>query len=121
MSEHAHQKAFIQWCKLHERLYPELGLIYHTPNGSKRTPWQQRQAKADGMRAGIPDIHLPVARGDYHGLWIEFKFGKNTLTRAQHDYLMALKDQQHCCEVVYDWGHAKDLVIWYLTGCRGKV
>jgi len=48
---------------------------------------------AEGVKRGVPDVFLPVARGGYHGLWIEMKYGKNKTTSNQKWWLNELKDQ----------------------------
>lgn len=54
--------------------YPEVfELIYHVPNGGHRVKAVAAKLKAQGVKAGIPDLVLPMARGGYFGLYIEFK------------------------------------------------
>lgn len=48
-------------------------LIYHVPNGGHRVKAVAAKLKAQGVKAGIPDLVLPMARGGYFGLYIEFK------------------------------------------------
>lgn len=42
-----------------------------------------RKLKAEGMRAGVPDLMLPVPHGGYHGLFIEMKTKTGTLSWEQ--------------------------------------
>ena len=63
----------IVWRDLQLGRWPELALLYHTANEGKRTPQQGARLKAMGMRPGVSDYFLPVARGGSHGLWIEMK------------------------------------------------
>lgn len=51
----------------------DLKKIFHIPNGGHRLPWIAASLKQEGVKAGVLDNFLPVARGGYHGLWIEFK------------------------------------------------
>jgi hypothetical protein len=48
-------------------------LIFHVPNGGHRVKAVAAKLKAQGVKAGIPDLVLPMARGGYFGLYIEFK------------------------------------------------
>ncbi|AGZ34610.1 MAG: VRR-NUC domain-containing protein [Pseudomonas sp.] len=48
-------------------------LIYHVPNGGHRVKAVAAKLKAQGVKAGIPDLVLRMARGGYFGLYIEFK------------------------------------------------
>ena len=70
------QKAVIQWCILMEGRWPELEYIYHVPNGGSRNAREATNLKAQGVKPGVPDLELPVARGAYTGLHIELKHGK---------------------------------------------
>lgn len=71
--EHEIQKTFIDWCALARGQYPELGLIYAIPNGGHRHPAVAGKLKAEGVKAGMPDLHLPVPRGTFASLYIEVK------------------------------------------------
>lgn len=55
------------------RLPEVAALIYHVPNGGHRHIKVAAELKKQGVRAGIPDLVLPMARGGYFGLYIEFK------------------------------------------------
>lgn len=48
-------------------------LIYHVPNGGHRHKATAAKLKGQGVKAGIPDLVLPMARGGFFGLYIEFK------------------------------------------------
>ncbi|WP_415913252.1 VRR-NUC domain-containing protein [Neptuniibacter sp. QD37_11] len=56
-------------------LYPVEGhLLIHIPNGgSRKNKFEGWRLKQQGTRAGVSDLHLPIARGGYFGLWMEFK------------------------------------------------
>ena len=83
MSEHDEQAALFEWATWHTSQCPELGLLFAIPNGGHRHPVVAARLKAEGVRAGVPDICLPVARKGYHGLFVELKFGRNKPTPAQ--------------------------------------
>lgn len=78
-TEHAHQCAVFQWVALTGRKHlPELDLLFAIPNGGDRRPSVAAAMKAEGVKSGVPDLCLPVARqgsyGDWsHSLWIELK------------------------------------------------
>src|ERR1700736_4946924 len=81
--EHDIQESFFHWLKLNEPKYPELSLFYAIPNAGRRTPWERGRLLGEGLRAGLPDTHLPIARNGHAGLWIEFKSAKGRLSPAQ--------------------------------------
>ena len=71
--EGAEQRALFAWAKLNERSHPELALLHAIPNGGKRNPREAANLKAQGVKAGVPDICLPVPRGGCASLYIELK------------------------------------------------
>ena len=77
MSEEQEQVALFKWAKLQENVYPALRLLYHIPNGGKRDKVTAARLKAAGVKAGVPDICLPVPAGGCNGLYIEMKYGNS--------------------------------------------
>ena len=78
--------------------YPEVyELIYHVPNGSYRHKGVALKLKAQGVKAGIPDLVLTMARGGYFGLYIEFK--------ATVDPAPVSSSQQACIRRLNDQGY----------------
>lgn len=64
-----------QLIKLFRAQFPAVGLLLiHIPNGgSRKNAFEGWRLKEQGVRAGVSDLFLPVARGGFFGLWIEFK------------------------------------------------
>ena len=85
--EHQEQVAVFQWAGIMRKKHPELDLLYAVPNAGKRTPRQGAYMKAEGMKAGVPDIVLPVARGGFNSLYIELKIAKGRATDNQLAFL----------------------------------
>lgn len=87
------QIAVIQWADLQAKCgRRELELLYAIPNGLWTTPAQAGKAKASGLKAGVPDLHLPVSRSGFIGLWIEMKSSRGRLQESQvwwHDRLIS--------------------------------
>lgn len=96
--EHELQKAYFQWARLH----PEAKRAYAVPNGGQRNVVVAAKLKAEGVRKGVLDVHVPLARGGAHGLWIEHKAGKNSLSPEQIDEAHALVDSGFAVVVVWD-------------------
>ncbi|MDD1966967.1 VRR-NUC domain-containing protein [Pseudomonas putida] len=76
---------------------PEVAeLIYHVPNGGHRHKATAGRLKEQGVKAGIPDLVLPMARGGYFGLYIEFKAtppNDAAVSTSQHDCIRRLNEQ----------------------------
>lgn len=60
--------------------------LFHVPNGGTRNAIEAAKFKAMGVRAGVPDLLLLIARGGYHYLAMELKCGKNRQTENQRKY-----------------------------------
>lgn len=100
------QEALFRWADFAVGTTPELKLLHHIPNGGSRNKAEAAHLKRQGVKAGVPDIFLPVARGGYHGLYIELKFGKNKTSKNQDKWLSALSAQ----------GVLRDGVLWLGRG-----
>lgn len=112
--EESEQIALFQWAAMMESKYPALRLLHAIPNGGHRHKATAARLKAAGVKAGVPDICLPVARGDWHGLYIELKVGKNKLTEAQRRWKDDLIRYGYLALVCYGWEEARDVIEWYL-------
>ena len=108
------QTALFQWAEMQSNTYPALRLMYHCPNGGSRNIAEAKNLKAQGVKAGVPDIFLPVARNGFHGAYIELKSGKNTLSDNQALWINDLIEEGYCCFVAYDWQIASKFLIEYL-------
>jgi hypothetical protein len=91
--EHIEQAAVFAWARLAEPAYPELALLFAVPNGGVRNKVTAARLKAEGVKRGVPDMWLPVARGDCHGLVIELKAKGGRPTPEQRVWLAALEAQ----------------------------
>lgn len=102
LSEHDLQAAVIAECDQRSVLRAEYALIFAIPNGGQRHPAVAAKLKAEGVRAGVPDLFLPVARPGYHGLFIELKCGGHKPSEAQLAWIRNLRAEGYKCEVVWD-------------------
>lgn len=112
--EEYEQMAVMRWADMKMAVHPELKLLFHIPNGGKRNVREAAMLKASGVKAGVPDLFLPVPKGKYHGLWIELKYGKNKPTDRQKEWLKDLADQGYKAEVCYGAEEAMDALEKYL-------
>jgi hypothetical protein len=100
MPEYDEQVALMAMVRLWEGRVPELALLFHVPNGGARDYTVGAKLKAAGVRAGVPDLILPVARQGYHGLAIELKRIKGGyLEPTQHWWHEQLRAQGWQVEV----------------------
>jgi hypothetical protein len=115
-TEHEEQCAVIAWADAMRSRYPELDLLYAIPNGGKRDIAVAVALKAEGVKSGIPDLCLPVARGGYHGLYVEMKKRdhSNDETPAQKAVRSRLECEGYCCVVAYGADEAIAAIEKYL-------
>jgi len=114
-SESVEQQCLFRWAAWQVGQNPELKLLYHIPNEGKRSAALGAKMKREGLKAGVPDICLPVARGKYHGLYIEMKAGKNKPTEKQKEWLADLSAQGYATAVSYGWEEASKVIMKYLN------
>lgn len=121
-SEHAEQVAVMRWAAVAEARYPELALLYAIPNGARTSIGTARKLKAEGLRSGVPDLCLPVARGIdhtavWHGLYVELKRQRGgSVSAEQKQWHDALRQQGYRVEVCKGAEAAITTITAYLEG-----
>lgn len=118
-SEAAHQTALMCWSALPEirLVYPELELLHHIPNGGTRNKIEAGKLKAQGVKAGVPDLCLPVPRKGFHGLYIEMKKPGQKIDReSQQRWIYLLKELGYHVAVCNTWTEAVTVLSSYLQG-----
>lgn len=94
-------------------------MMYHIPNGGKRGRAEAVRFKAEGVKAGVPDICLPVARGEWHGLYIELKRRDGGVVSAEQTaWIEALIREGYCAAICRGWEDAQRVVLQYLKGAK---
>ena len=114
------QTKLFNWITFARAAIPELDMLYHIPNGGYRNKREAANLKRQGVRAGVPDLCLPVARGNYHGLYIELKYGTNTVTENQREWLNRLQAQGYAVAICYGWEQAKHVLEKDLAISKGE-
>jgi hypothetical protein len=121
--EHIEQAALVTWAEMSKNKYPELQLLFAIPNGGK-LPYtringkvlspQRIQLVKEGLKSGVPDLCLPVARNNLHGLFIEMKAGKNKPTEEQLEWKAKLTEQGYLSVVCWGFESAKKVILEYI-------
>ena len=114
-SEHAEQVALMLWAEMSEGSYPLLSMLYAVPNGGYRHPAVAARMKQEGVRPGVPDLCLPVARCGLHGLYLEMKAKDGRLSKHQQRWRDLLIAQGYGVAVVYGFDEARTILIEYLN------
>lgn len=115
-TEAQEQKALFEWAEWAKHRYPELALMFHVPNGGSRDIREAHNLRMEGVKAGVPDVFLPVARGEYHGLFIELKRVRDyKLSDVQRKWLGDLTRQGYKAVMCRGWGEASRTIVDYLN------
>ena len=86
------------------------------PNGGDRHPAVAAKLKAEGVKAGVPDLFLPIPRGAHHGLFVEMKRQRGgKLSDDQKDWIIKLQAQGYEVKVCAGFEAAKAAIEEYLS------
>lgn len=114
-TEHAEQAALIAWADGAAARVPELGLLFAIPNGARTSMSVARRLKAEGLRAGVPDLLLPVPRPPAAGLFVELKRRRDgVVSPEQRAWHVALQAQGYAVQVCKGWEAAARAILAYL-------
>lgn len=115
-SEANEQQWLFRWAWDMQHLkWPELALLYHCPNGGSRNKIEAARLKGQGVKAGVPDVFLPVPKGGYHGLYIEMKKQHGgTVSPEQKEWIANLREQGYRVEVCKGFQSAADVIEAYM-------
>lgn len=115
--EHDEQSELFRWAEYAQTEHPELAMLFAIPNGGARHPAVAAQLKAEGVKAGVPDIFLACARGRFHGLFVELKRAdrSNHATSAQRAWIEMLRRYGYSAVVAYGCAEAQQAIMSYLV------
>jgi len=83
--------------------YPQYSkLLHHSPNGGFRNTKEAARFKANGTRAGFPDLILLVARHGYNCLCIEMKSPTGKQTTLQREWQLEAEKQGNKYVIIRD-------------------
>ena len=100
-----------------ERARRRLALLHAIPNGGKRSKSEAARMKAAGVKPGVPDMFLPVAREGCHGLYIELKRRDGgRVSTEQTAWMEALARQGYKTALCHGWDAAREEIQRYLGG-----
>lgn len=105
----------MRWAELNAARWPALRLLYAIPNGGRRDAVTGARLKAEGVRAGVPDLCLPYPAGGWHGLYIELKAPGGAATPEQREWLARLRAAGYRAEVCVGWQAAAFVLTEYLN------
>lgn len=109
-SEATEQTILFEWAEY----IPELKFMFAIPNGGSRNPIEAKNLKRQGVKAGVSDICLPLPKGNYHGLFIEMKVGRNKPSDKQKEFLAHVNSVGYKGTVCYGFEEAQKVILDYL-------
>nr|WP_039804050.1 VRR-NUC domain-containing protein [Azotobacter chroococcum] len=116
------QAALFNWLRWR---HPEAWeLAYHIPNGGHRLKAVAAKLKAQGVKAGVSDIKLPMARGGYFGLYIEFKASPPhdaSVSDSQRAFLQKVEREGYLAMVCRGLDEARKAIDAYMAWPRTVV
>ena len=117
MTEAHEQICVIKWSQQPyiRQKWPELALLHHIKNETTEGARQVAVDRAMGVRKGVPDLHLPIARGQYHSLYIEMKTDTGKASAEQKWWGEQLLAAGNMWKVCHGWESAVRVLEWYLS------
>ena len=111
------QIALMEWAAWMSKKHPELNYLLCIPNGEFRHKKTAATLKRMGVKAGFPDMILPVSRHGYNSLAIELKRRKEAKSQTspeQKAWIEYLNKQGWYAVVCYGAEDAIQKLEWYL-------
>ena len=126
-TEHQEQVRLMQWANLTKFNDEPIGLyLVASQNGAKLPRFktahgfyspQANKLIAEGLKKGFPDLQLLIPAGPYHGLFIELKRAKKSLSKIskeQKEWIERLNRQGYQAKVCYGADEAIETIKGYL-------
>jgi hypothetical protein len=118
-TEHGEQAALFCWASSPEvrAKYPELEWMFAIPNGGLRNKASAGMLKAEGVKAGVADVMLPVTCHYFAGLFIEMKRANGVPSDVkphQTKFADFVKAQGYVHAVAFGWQQAVRAIENYL-------
>ena len=104
--------------------------MFAIPNGANKSKTARGKFNAEGLKAGIPDLFIPIANKYYHGLFIEMKRRPKTLKSGKKSYshikvsenqkvwLQELRQQNYEAIICHGSDEAIDCIDDYMLNVR---
>lgn len=118
------RETWFNWARVVPAPVPELSRLFAVHNQGHGDAVRGGRAKAEGVKAGVPDVMLPVPRrygihGDirFAGLFIELKlprYAPSDIKPAQHDWREYLNEAGYVSKVAGGWIDAANTIADYM-------
>ena len=72
-----------------------------------------KKREKQGVTAGVYDYFTPVARGKYHGLFLELKTARGVLSKSQKRWKRWVEDEGYAAAEAFGWQKAVEILVYY--------
>lgn len=110
LSEKVIHKTVIDWVMLNPLLKR---VVIHIPNEGERKSYYGKLLQQYGMRAGVSDLFIGLARHGFHGAWIELKSKDGKLSKEQRAFIEDMRQQGYYADACYSIDEAINKIKWY--------
>ncbi len=109
--EQLEQIKLFDWIRSRKDISP---YAFHIANERKTSPIEGRILKRMGVRSGASDAFIGIAKGRWHGMFLELKAGNNTPTESQEQFMYDMASQGYYCIWASGYEHARKCIEIYL-------
>lgn len=104
-----------------EHHYPELAPdLHHFANERRCSVLEGRKLKRMGVKRGVFDLFLAFPHLHYHGLWLELKVNKNTLSPEQKEFMTQKTKRGYFCAAAWGFEQGKEMFLHYLKDYKSN-
>ena len=115
MSEHDEQLTIFEYCHgLGGNVDNRLRLLHVIANGAWKGTGRMEAGMAES--AGVPDLFLPIATPQFHGLYLELKVKGGKVSAKQRAWQKRLRAEGYASEIVIGADGAIETLHQYLDG-----
>ncbi len=116
-TESTEQQALMIWAASRARTVPAWGNLFAIPNGGARHLITAKRLKAEGARAGVPDLFLAWPASGRPGLFLELKrIAGGKVSPAQAEWHERLRSAGYAVAVCAGFDAARSVIDTYLVG-----
>lgn len=109
--EQIEQIKLFAWIKSRKDLEP---FCFSIPNERRVSPQHGFMLKKMGLKAGVSDIFCAIAKGHYHGMFLELKAGYNKPNELQIKFMDDMTHQGYYATWCKGYEKARELMEYYL-------
>lgn len=106
------QRSCVRWFDY--QYSPIARLLHASPNGGKRNAREAAMLKAQGCKAGFPDLILLVPNGKHHALAIEMKTQTGRQSAHQKEYQRLMEAHGYRYEIARSLDDFRAIITDYL-------